>query len=98
MFLNLLKYSADEVGQNAKAINTKKRNNQLRIAISAGLDIIKSAIGAGINGSAFNSGGVSQNKIALVEKTKFLVISNKIIEQSLEKPDVISAETLIGVF
>ena len=80
MFQNLLKYSADEVGTTTKAINVKKRNNYLRLAITAGLDTIKSTIGGGINGSASNSGGVSQNKIALVEKTKFLVISNKIVE------------------
>ena len=98
MFQSLLKYSADEVGQSAKAVAVKKRNNHLRSALESGIDFIKSTIGGGLAGSVNLSGGVSQNKITLVEKTKFLLICNKIILASMEKPHGISADTLVGLF
>jgi hypothetical protein len=57
---------------------------------------LKVVIGGGTSGS--QSGGVSNNKIYLVEKTNFLLIASKILQLSLKMPQELVVATVVGIF
>jgi len=77
MYQTVMKSAAQEVGRTDRSKLTKRRNESLRAAIMAGMDVIDAISGAG---------SPSQNKLKLLESTGFLSFCNRMVLMSVEKP------------
>ena len=77
MYQTVMKSAAQEVGRTDRAQTTKRRNESLRSAILAGMDLLDAVSG---------TSSPSQNKLKLLESTGFLPFCNRMVLLSVEKP------------
>ena len=77
MYQTVMKSAAQEVGRTERSITTRKRNEAIRPAIVAGIDLIEAIAGAK---------APSQNKRQLIESTSFLSFCNRMVLLSIDKP------------
>ena len=77
MYQTVMKSAAQEVGRTERSVTTRKRNEVIRPAIVAGIELLEVIAGAK---------APSQNKRQLIEQTSFLSFCNRMVLLSIDKP------------
>ena len=83
-----MKSAAQEVGRTERAKSTKRRNESLRSAILAGMELLDAISG---------NGSPSQNKLKLLESTGFLSFCNRMVLLSIEKPQQLYQDAMVAI-